>query len=791
MDGTKIDAAAVQAELQGISALMNEINRVMGPDTWQGGTAAAFTTDLDGHGRSLGRMMAEILRAVARANEVPMTLTPPHISRVTPPSGLPGVASVSISRMERLETALRRAADGLPDQGRRIRALLAKAGPGIAGTAQCDRTAAWCSQQAGRMRTRLRYAIAENRGRASWGMTSIPDKERLDSKEMARLGQMQADLYAAHMRQSNAESTELLADIARSLRENRKDAGYLAAFFSQVPPGSIGKLAYNLHRRHGGTGLNATDKQIVADMGTALAAASNKEDSEKAVSNALGPIGSDMPGQALLVKLSAPEVKWSSAVLLDMAKAALRWRQRYPSYELTDATGLPGSRQVSVINQPHGRWWDDWGIDGSGENPFTDPNVKRLREYDPALNILGRIAQQQDTTAARELAATKLEGSFTIKDADKALPLILLSRGSGNTYGSLLVAPDWMDQGTAAGAVIKLATTPEKGHEEQAAENAANIMETVAWWNDVGRDKVHKFLDRGKAADYNPLVADSSAPDWMPHRGEEYFAELGPGLRQGLLQMTRMHIPALATAERTTSGTGLFLTDPVTGQIYIHLGQEVQSFLRTLAIDDRAWAQLALDTQRYRQLLNAWAIRKGSLGDATTRGGYLEGNLIAAYAKERVTNEERIKAQYEEVKKQLSLLRDAAAAIIGVTPAGNIGADSGVEMATNPALDKIKYADFDKNVEQIKAVHSSYSSQLYVDLARGYAIAHNGKVGDPFIDGVLWKSVLSDEERDRIVVWAMQHEFSGGSSRSADLPRTGLALVRETQDAVSHNAPQQ
>ncbi|MEU6035906.1 hypothetical protein ABZ801_10890 [Actinomadura sp. NPDC047616] len=784
MAATKIDTGAVQAELQGISALMNEINRVMGPETWQGGTAAAFTTDLDGHSRSLGRMMVEILREIARTNEVPMTLTPPDISRVTPASGLPGVASVSISRMERLETALRRAADGLPNRGRRIRELLAKAGPGIAGTSQCDRTAAWCSQQAGRMRTRLRYAIAENRGRTSWSMISIPDKERLGSKEMLRLGQMQADLYVANMRQSNAEGTELLADIARSLRENRKDAGYLAAFFSRVPPGSIGKLAYRLHRRHGGTGLSAADKQIVADMGTALAAASRKKDAEKAVSNALGPIGSDMPGQALLVKLSAPEVKWSSAVLLDMAKAALRWRQRYPSYELTESAGQLGERHTSVTNQPHGRWWEDWGIDGSGENPFTGPDVKRLREYDPALNTLGRIAQQQDTTAARELASTKLDKAFTIKDADKAKALTWATRGNGDTYAALLIAPDWMDSGDAAGKVVQLATTPVKGHEEQAAENAAEIMKTVAWWNENGRQKVDKFLNEGRLPKKVPILHKDRAPEWFPD-SEEYSAEYGSGLRSGLLQMTRMHIPAIADANLSAGGTDLPEKDPVTGSFYVDVGgQTVQSYLRTLAADDRIWAQLAADTRQYHMRLYAWGLRSGLIGDAAARAGYLEGNLIAAYAKERLEREQVVQKQYEEAQKTLGVFRDVAVAFIGVTPAGDVGAADALEIASNPVLSKVKYADFDKKVAEIKAKGADYSDQLYFELARAYG-SSTGKMD---IDSALRNPKLMPEERERIekevIKWAKNHVFFESSDGTS---KTGRDIIADIQKNADHN----
>ncbi|GAA2398001.1 hypothetical protein GCM10010191_00840 [Actinomadura vinacea] len=87
-------------------------------------------------------------------------------------------------------------------------------------------------------------------------------------------------------------------------------------------------------------------------MGTALATLSRKKENQGTVTRALGPSGSDMPGQALLIGLSAPDVKWGSAVLVDLAKAALRWRQKHPSYTLAKSTGVPGSGVTAVHNRP-------------------------------------------------------------------------------------------------------------------------------------------------------------------------------------------------------------------------------------------------------------------------------------------------------------------------------------------------------------------------------------------------------------------------------------------------------
>lgn len=787
----KIDIQAIQTELQGISSLMTEVTRLMSPQTWQGGSAASFTTDLQGHNRSLSRMMHQVMKTASELNHAPLALTTPEIPRTNAPSGTPGVASISPSALERLETALTRSADGLPAHGRRIRSLLAVAGPGIAGTNQCDRTAAWCHEQAGRMRTRIRYARAEEETGKAFavnGMPWVPDVERFGSQEMGELGSLQAAAFAKNLRDPKSTPADLLAEIGRTLRENAKNSAYLNAFFRNVPAGSVGKLAYTLHQRRG-EALNKNDKSLLADVGTALGALSRTKNGQAAVTQALGPIGSDLPGQALLVKLSAPEVKWSSAVLVDLAKAALRWRQKYPSYAINESTGIfEGDPHTSTVNQPNGRWWTDWGL---GKSFGRDPDLKTLRDYDPALNILGRIAQQNDTTAARELAATQLEKALVLVDAaaEKAKPLTWLSRGSGGTYASLLIAPDWMDGGTIAGKVITLATTPVKGHEVQASGNAAEIMKTVAWWNDKGRDKAHKFLDAGILADYNPIASDSQAPKWFPHDGEIHFAELGPGVRDGLLQMTRMHIAAIADADLTASGTELPEGDSAISRIYTSIsGEDMQKFLRTLVADDKAWTQLAVDTQAYRQRVYAWGLKEHRMRSAKELIGYLEGNLIAAYGRERIGREVLTQKEYEDAKKHLGTLRDIGGAILASTPASKVpGLTDAYAMGTDLGLEKIKYADLNKNIEKIEAETSKYSDQLYLDLAQALEIVHGPHgTGDKELDEALKNWRRHPDQQNLVVKATKEYELT----RPGAVDRIfGRDIVAETNLYVDHNNP--
>ncbi|MFG2018583.1 hypothetical protein [Actinomadura geliboluensis] len=783
----KIDVRAVHAELQAISTAMSEVTRLMGPQTWQGGSAAAFTTDLQGHNRALNRLMLDAERTAIRHNQVPLTLAPPEIPRVTPPAGKPGVASVSPSALERLETALNRAAADLPHRARAIRVHLAPARPDIPSTTSCDNAAAWCRSQAARMRTRIMYALAETEVSPTpliqGPVIEIPDLERFGSKEMTDLARLQARAYLKHTTHPGAGTPALMSEIARTLRENSKNTAYLATFFSNVPPGSVGKLAYRLHRLSKTSGLTPEDKKTVGDMGTALAVLSRKKDGEPVAAEALGSAGNDMPGQALLVKLSAPDVKWSSAILADLGRAALRWRQKYPSYVINEKQQIDVATIIQPVNQPDHEWWRDWDLD-------DDP--KMLRAYDPALNVLGRISQQRDLTAARTLAATKLEATFTIKDAEKAAALTWMTRGTGETYASLLVAPDWPDGGTIAGSVIQLATTPQNGHEEEAATNAAEIIKAVSWWNDKGREAVNKYLKKDSPPDWIPwfdvLPRSDQGPSWIS-RSEHYAAELGPGMRNGLLGMIRMHMPVLAKGDVAVSGTGLTSADPVTGRVHADVGgQEVQSFLRTLAADDRVWAQLAHDAQIYRQRLFTWALTHHHLTRAADRSGYLEGSLIAAYLIERSNSEKLTQKEFDDAQKHLGVLRNVVGAGIGLSPAGKVpGVTDAYSIGTDMALDKVKYQDFEKKMAQITAHDATYGDQLYIDLAHAYALSKGGHTGNKEIDALLALDTLTDDQKAVVIHWTKEHPFRRGTAETDTLDGTGV--IRMIENGVNQNRP--
>ncbi|MEU5880305.1 hypothetical protein [Spirillospora sp. NPDC047279] len=796
MVATKVNVSAVRIELARISSLMSEVSRQMGPQVWQGGSAANFTIDLRGHSRSLEQMMARILEAVASMNAVPMVYDVPEIAPVAPqPSAgvFNQVASVSVSGLQRLESALKHAADALPGHGRRLRTLMAEGGPVEVSTAQCQRTASWCAGQARPMKTRIHYALVSDNvgvtwGTPKWGMSGVPDVERFGTGQMAELARLQAQAYGKALQAPDAQSRTLLIDVAASLRENGKDTAYLATFFGSVKPGSVGTLAHNLHKQGGAENsapLGVDDKKILADIGTALAVLSRKKDGQSVVWKAMGGAGSDMPGQALLIKLSDPNVKWSSAVLVELSKAALRWRQKYPSYEISVSGGSWGESHTSVVNQPHRKWWDDWGINGG--SGIGDTDLKRLREYDPALNLLGRIIHQNDTSAAREVVSSELDKAFTVKDADKAKAITWVTRGNGETYAALLAAPDWMDEGTAAGKIIALATRPEKGHESQAAENAAEIMRTVAWWNETGRAKVDAFLGKGRVPKWMPWLHDDRGPDWFSD-SRQFSAEYGAGLREGLLRMTRMHIPAIANSDRSSGGTVPDI-DPVTGRTFVAIdGDEMAAFLRTFPANDRHWAQLGVDTQIYRQKLFEWALRNRSFLSGAQGVGWLDGNLIRAYVDERTEREKLTKKQYEDVQKRLAALRDLGGTVLGETPVGKVpGSGDVYTMTTDLGLNKIKYKEFEKKVKEIDDRYANYSDQFHVDLVRAYRRQLGTSIPDSEIEALLnKKGVLSKDESALLVTWSRRNLF-GTTAQSGGQKIYGRDIVGAAQAAFDHN----
>ncbi|MCW2904908.1 MAG: hypothetical protein JWO67_7173, partial [Streptosporangiaceae bacterium] len=625
MAGAKVDVQVINGELNGICARMSEVTRAMGPQVWQGGSAGNFTTDLQGHNRSLTQMMMRVMQAVAALNKLPMVIDVPAMPSVTP-GGLGGIASVSPSGLQRLEAALRRAADALPGHASRIQSLLSQAGPNDVSTAQCKTTAAWCQEQARPMRTRIHYALASDNVNPGFGvmhpgLAQIPDVRQFGRSEMEQLARLQAEMYRKQIEDPTAASQGILADLGASLRENAKDANYLSTFFGNVPRGSVGKLGYRLHQQHkDGTVLNNADKKLLGDFGTALAGLSRKKDqsSKDAVWNALGPAGSDMPGQGLLVRYS--EGKWGSVVLADLGKAALRWRQQYHSYRL--------SWREKAFREPQwfdngmegdGAWMSRWGLH-VGDSSLT-------KQYDPALNVLSRIAKDGDAAAARLLAGDVLPTQLVTGDPRSSKMEFRqgpwIARLPGGTYASLLVAPDWLDSGSAAGGVIDLATQRGRGDDQQAADIARQVTWSVSRWNGFTREDTRKFFRE------NEVVA----PDGIGSDGRRL--DLGPEMKKDLLKVAIRYLPSFSAsqADEGDPDASLLDRDPLTGQSNFRVsGWTAQQFLSTFATEEAERQKLLIAAQLYNRRLITQEMHGGNsdltFATAMSRVGTLEGNVL-------------------------------------------------------------------------------------------------------------------------------------------------------------------
>ncbi|MBC6459632.1 hypothetical protein [Actinomadura sp. HBU206391] len=485
MAGTKVDVQAVQAELNAICSRMTGVTRLMGPQVWQGGSAGNFTTDLQGHNRSLDLMMLRVLRAVAALNDLVMVLDPPDIPSVTPQPALSnGIASVSPNGLRQLESNLRFAAEALPRHGSRIQALLSAAGPHDVSTVQCTRAAAWCSDQARQMRTRIHYALASDNvspmlGVMNRGLTQIPDTARFGRSELEQLAKLQAQAYRKNLEHPSEGSQAALADIGESLQENSKDGKYLKTFFDAVPADSIGKLAITLSRQHKDEGLvrktilDSKDKQILANFGTAVAAASRKKVLNRRVQDALGSSGGvDMWSSAMLLKMGPPGKDWDPEFLAGMTNSILAWSRRQREAYMPHP---PPSPPYETFRKPFNdteQWALDLGLNSA--DPMTASQhrakVKHVTaQWDPVIPVLKRATE--NGTAARLSLGNYKDPASSARAAGDLIDPLWLERHPNE------------DLESQVNEFLKAATTAKRGGSDDmrmAAQSFASILDAVS-----------------------------------------------------------------------------------------------------------------------------------------------------------------------------------------------------------------------------------------------------------------------------------------------------------------------
>jgi hypothetical protein len=776
-----VDEQAMRAEFEAIRLLMSSVISSMSPQTWQGGAAVRFTADLQAGNSALAAMLAEVCQDVAAVNKKPFG-PPPTMPRVQAQPTTAAVASVSPNGLKQLEYALRTVAGQLPGHARRIIGLLSVAG-GHANTRACDRVADWCGKQAGTMQQRIDYALASDKVNpislnftAQRGMVQVPDVDRFGPVEMRQLGQLEAQLFTTAFTHPDGTTQKILAQVSADLRANTGSPDFLTSFFGTIPEGSAGKLAFLLHQQHSNDKavLDANDKLILGDLGTALAALSRRTGaaSQTALWRALGSAGSDMPGQGLLVKYS--NGKWGSVVLADLGQAALRWRQQFHSYRLAWRDPGFGEPQWFANGTDNGHGWapDDWGI-SMGDRPT-------VQEYDPALNILSKIRQNGDSAAARLLALGKLPPQFASADPRqtrfKPGQFPWISRLPGQTYTSLLLAPDWIDGGRQAGGVIDLATQRGKGDDAQAADIARQVVWSVSRWNGLARDDVHKFFGKN-------IVRGA---DGIGEKGARF--DLGPWMKQDLLKVAVRYMPSFSISA-TSAGdpdTAFFDEDPVTGLKNFRVsGWTAQQFLSTFSDDEKGRQSLLLAAQIYNRLLITQEARGGApemtLADALTRAGRLEGNILhglqIGFVNQGKTEQEAFAAAQKDNEQVRSLVGGLVASLpgAGLLPGGTIGDPFSTD--PNDLMDKATQKEIDDAGESGQTISHAWGDSVRESLA--IALHNDGVHRNPLftIDGRSYhvdgffksngqvRTDLRNDQHDALLRWA-EHHMSNGQTGS-------------------------
>ncbi|MGI8335025.1 hypothetical protein ACRYCC_34155 [Actinomadura scrupuli] len=773
MAGPKVDEHAVLAELDAIRSAMAAVTTAMSPQTWQGGAAGRFTDDLRAANKTLSVMMAEVCQDVAAVNRKPCG-PPPAMPRVQPQPATGPVASVSPDGLTRLEYALRAAAGRLPVVGRRIAGLLA-AGGGRANTRACDRAAEWCGRQAVTTRQRIEYALASDKvdpllaGIAFNRMVGIPDVDRFGAGEMRQLGRLQARLFTSAYSRPGSDLQQTLAGVGARLRDHLNDPDYLKAFFGGIPPGAAGRLAYLLHRHSGGPSPDSTDKRILGDMGTALAALSRiealertsrpagAEDDRPIIEHALGAYVADLPGQGLLVKFG--DGRWDSHVLAELGQAALRWRLDYHSYALSwggaGDSDLPADPDGDNKG-PNGRhWFDDWDL--------KEKDVGAIRDLDPAINILAKITQAKDGAAARELASADLPSVLQLVDASKvelksSRPPAWLSRMPGKTYASLLLAPDWIDGGQAAGGVIRLATMAGRtGTDGQrSALIARELMQQGAWWKQTGQKQVQDFLRNHTVGRPFVNIGDSVHPREMTMRD----FDLQYSTKRALLDMSKAYIPSFAAHDPGfPSDAGEPFLDPAAEEWNIMLDvATTRNFLRLIANDDKMRRELIIAAQLFARQELAWAIEHGTIDQvdhAAVWSGRLNANLGNALQAELISQGKTKDEAVKQTKEMLGEARDLVdqfgdkipvfgelIKVTGVHSVWSRGTDWLLDQIETDALAQAKRKAAAINVAGADQVSMSIAAAIYRATAKGVSVLHSAdgevKVSDIFnVDGTL------------------------------------------------------
>jgi hypothetical protein len=391
---------------------------------------------------------------------------------------------------------------------------------------------------------------------------------------------------------------------------------------------------------------------------------------------------------------------------------------------------------------------------------------------DPAVNILEKINSQKDDVAARELALAPLPESLKKVDKNQQPPLGL-SRMPGDTYASLLVAPDWIDQGATAVGVIKLATQAERHGTagRESARIAHELLKSVSWWQQSGQKQISTFLRQNNAHATLNIGDGTGWPTWN--------IDLQASTKLALFRMTKAYIPSFAMDDRgRTTDTTIPSTEWATGQWNWPLDQvTAENVLSYFVADESMRQELALATELFSYQRITHAIEQGdaeNLKKAAVAAGQLRGDLTRVLQAQLIAEgKERQDAKDKSIA-LLEMSRDTVDEFAGSIPVISAASKvTGVQFAWDLGTDylfkKMKSKDLAKAQERAKklGLDGSNAVPLGIALAIYKADGKGAKTltssgGSVAIDRILddqgrLRGGVSAEEWELVIKWVEEH----------------------------------
>ncbi|CAM3248211.1 hypothetical protein ACH4LN_27105 [Streptomyces albus] len=430
-------------------------------------------------------------------------------------------------RLRDLANALQGLADTLDREGKTIRDLFTK-WEGTLGQGVLTQQAAQVRDDARSMALRADFAynvllqprIGPVNSPLPPNWVNIPwDVSRIDT---AQEGAQEArSLLAALNNPDSPQSRTTLRMLSQSLADHANDPAFLQAFMNAGGLEASARAARFLHTQdgtHGEAVLSQESEQILARFGQAVQAATSLAEQGKIklsptyLEALTKPKGGDMWSVAMLFKYGPKGDKWDAKVLSSVGGAMLDWRskqQMRPDYSppsMNIGGYVPGG-YVEGDNP----WYESLGLNvsylsvGSGDAAVR---IRGIAANDPSLILMQRVGENAD--ASRQL----------------------LTGPDGARHAKALVNDKWHTPGPQSfndaqwpAAVIIAATTDRKGHPEQSAEAAANVINAGAaeYGAEKGKNEYQKTqypvpagITRALAQVFATYVPDFAESHGMP-----------------------------------------------------------------------------------------------------------------------------------------------------------------------------------------------------------------------------------------------------------------------------------